>query len=98
MFSHDGLVVDHTARTVTRDGVEVKLTATEWSILTRSFGTLAGFSLIARSFEKYGVQKGEAHREYLRVYLTYLRKKIERDPSRPRLIVNEPGIGYRLVI
>lgn len=97
VFSHDGLVVDHTARTVMRDGVEVKLTATEWSILAlliRHVGRILTHRQILR--EIWG-PKGEAHREYLRVYLTYLRKKIERDPSRPRLIVNEPGIGYRLV-
>jgi K+-transporting ATPase ATPase A chain len=35
-------------------------------------------------------------REYLRVYITHLRKKVERDPAAPTLIVNEPGIGYRL--
>ncbi len=41
--------------------------------------------------------KSEEHRQYLRVYITHLRQKIERDPASPILIKTEPGIGYRLV-
>jgi two-component system KDP operon response regulator KdpE len=39
--------------------------------------------------------KSEEHRQYLRVYVTHLRQKIEADPTKPRLIKTEPGIGYR---
>jgi two-component system, OmpR family, KDP operon response regulator KdpE len=97
VFSHEGLVVDLAARTVTRDGSEVKLSATEWAILSlfiRHAGRILTHPQILR--EVWG-PKAEEHREYIRVYLTHLRKKVERDPSRPRLIINEPGIGYRLV-
>jgi two-component system sensor histidine kinase KdpD len=38
----------------------------------------------------------EAQTEYLRVAVRALRQKLERDPARPRLIVNEPAVGYRL--
>jgi two-component system KDP operon response regulator KdpE len=97
VFSHEGLVVDLAARTVTRDAALVKLTATEWAILAlfiRHAGRILTHPQILR--EVWG-PKAEEHREYIRVYLTHLRKKVERDPSKPRLIINEPGIGYRLV-
>ena len=42
-------------------------------------------------------RKSEEHRQYLRVYVTHLRRKIENDPASPILIKTEPGIGYRLV-
>jgi two-component system KDP operon response regulator KdpE len=41
--------------------------------------------------------KSEEHRQYLRVYITHLRQKIESDPASPILIKTEPGIGYRFV-
>jgi two-component system KDP operon response regulator KdpE len=97
VFAQDGLVVDLLARTVTRDGAEVKLTATEWALLAlliRHAGRILTHPQILR--EVWGPKAAE-HREYLRVYFTHLRKKIEREPAKPRLIVNEPGIGYRLV-
>jgi len=96
IFSQGGLVVDLVARTVQRDGIEVNLTATEWSILAlliRHAGRILTHRQILR--EVWG-PKAEEHREYLRVYFTHLRKKVERDYSKPELIINEPGIGYRL--
>jgi two-component system, OmpR family, KDP operon response regulator KdpE len=97
VFSRDGLVVDLAARTVAREGREVKLTATEWALLAlliRHAGRVITHRQILR--EVWG-PKSEEHREYLRVYFTHLRKKVERDPTKPNLIMNEPGIGYRLV-
>jgi two-component system, OmpR family, KDP operon response regulator KdpE len=97
VFSHGGLTVDIIARTVHRNGAEVKLTATEWSLLAlliRHAGRILTHRQILR--EVWG-PNAEEHRDYLRVYFTHLRKKVERDPSKPRLIINEPGIGYRLV-
>jgi two-component system KDP operon response regulator KdpE len=96
VFSQDGLVVDLVARTIQRDGKDVKLSATEWALLAlliRHAGRILTHRQILR--EIWG-PKAEEHREYLRVYFTHLRKKIERDPSSPKLILNEPGIGYRL--
>ena len=96
VFAQDGLTVDLIARTVQRDGADVKLTATEWALLAlliRHAGRILTHRQILR--EVWG-PKAEEHREYLRVYFTHLRKKIERDSTRPALILNEPGIGYRL--
>jgi two-component system KDP operon response regulator KdpE len=95
VFKSGDLVVDLTARVVTRAGREVKLTATEYALL-RLFVRHAGRVLTHRQIlrEVWG-PKSEEHRQYLRVYVTHLRQKIEADPTKPRLIKTEPGIGYR---
>jgi two-component system, OmpR family, KDP operon response regulator KdpE len=95
-FKSGDLIVDLTARVVTRAGREVKLTATEYALL-RLFVRHAGRVLTHRQIlrEIWG-PKSEEHRQYLRVYVTHLRQKIERDPTAPKLVKTEPGIGYRL--
>lgn len=95
IFTHDGLSVDLVARRVTRDGVEIKLSGTEYALL-RLFVRHAGRVLTHRQIlrEVWG-PKSEDHRQYLRVYVTHLRQKIERTPAKPQLIQTEPGIGYR---
>lgn len=95
VFKTGDLVVDLTARVVTRGGHEVKLTATEYALLrllVRHPGRVLTHRHILR--EIWG-PKSEEHRQYLRVYVTHLRQKIETDPTRPQLIKTEPGIGYR---
>lgn len=97
VFVHDGLEVDLVAHTAKRDGHEIKLTATEWSLLAlliRHAGRVLTHRQILR--EVWG-PNAEEHREYLRVYFTHLRKKVEKEAARPQLIRTEPGIGYRLV-
>lgn len=95
VFKCGDLVVDLTTRVVTRAGHEVKLTATEYALL-RLFVRHAGRVLTHRYIlrEIWG-PKSEEHRQYLRVYVTHLRQKIEPDSTKPRLIKTEPGIGYR---
>lgn len=95
VFSCSGLKVDLAARQVKRNGREIKLTGTEYALL-RLFITHAGRVLTHRQIlrEIWG-PKSEEHRQYLRVYVTHLRQKIELDPSAPTLIKTEPGIGYR---
>ena len=95
VFKHGDLVIDLTTRVVTRDGREVKLTATEYALLrlfVRNSGRILTHRYILR--EIWG-PKSEEHRQYLRVYVTHLRQKIEPDAAKPRLIKTEPGIGYR---
>lgn len=95
VFKTGDLVVDLTARVVTRGGHAVKLTATEYALLrlfVRHVGRVLTHRYILR--EIWG-PKSEEHRQYLRVYVTHLRQKIEPDPTHPRLIKTEPGIGYR---
>jgi two-component system KDP operon response regulator KdpE len=95
VFKHGDLVVDLTSHVVTRAGREIKLTATEYALL-RLFVKHPGRVLTHRYIlrEIWG-PKSEEHRQYLRVYVTHLRQKIEANPSKPRLITTEPGIGYR---
>ncbi len=96
IFKSGDLIVDLTARVVTRGDREIKLTATEYALLrlfVRHPGRVLTHRYILR--EIWG-PKSEEHRQYLRVYVTHLRQKIEADPTTPCLIKTEPGIGYRL--
>src|SRR5437899_2030577 len=97
VFKRGDLIVDLTAHVVTRAGREVKLTATEYALL-RLFVKHPGRVLTHRHIlrEVWG-PKSEEHRQYLRVYITHLRRRIESDPASPILVKTEPGIGYRLV-
>jgi two-component system KDP operon response regulator KdpE len=92
------LTVDLARRQVFREGREIKLTPTEYSIL-RELVLNAGKVLTHRHLLE--VIWGKEYREethYLRVYVGQLRRKIEPDPSQPRTILTEPGVGYRLVL
>jgi two-component system KDP operon response regulator KdpE len=95
VFKYGDLTVDLTAHTVARGNREVKLTGTEYALL-RLFVKHPGRVLTHRYIlrEIWG-PKSEEHRQYLRVYVTHLRQKIEPDPARPTLISTQPGIGYR---
>jgi two-component system, OmpR family, KDP operon response regulator KdpE len=95
IFKSGDLIVDLTARVVSRGGREIKLTATEYALL-RLFVRHPGRVLTHRHIlrEIWG-PKSEEHRQYLRVYVTHLRQKIEPNSTKPRLIKTEPGIGYR---
>lgn len=77
------------------DGTTVRLTPTEWSILEallRDPGKLIGRQqLLTRIWGPGHAGNGN----YLRVYLASLRRKLEHDPSRPRHLITEPGLGYR---
>lgn len=98
VFSSGALHVDFTARQVTLDGVEVKLTPTEYSllrVLVQNAGKVVTHRQLLRTV--WG-EKAESQAQYLRVYITHLRKKLERKPDMPRLITTEAGIGYRLSI
>jgi len=90
------LRIDLARRIVTRDGTEVHLTPTEWDllrVLAASPGkVLTHRQLLERAWGGYAADNSPQ----LRVYVNYLRRKLEADPTRPRLIVTEPGVGYRL--
>lgn len=87
--------VDLAATRVTRDGQVVHLTRTEWRILEfliRHPGRLVTHRQLLTDI--WGADyTGQTH--YLRVYMTQLRRKLEPDPSRPRYLLTEPGMGYR---
>jgi len=97
VFKNGDLIVDLTSHVVTRADREIKLTATEYALLrlfVRHPGRVLTHRYILR--EIWG-PKSEEHRQYLRVYVTHLRQKIEPNPASPSLIRTEPGIGYRFV-
>jgi two-component system KDP operon response regulator KdpE len=97
VFRSGDLEVDLAARVVKLGGQEVKLTATEYSLL-RLLVQHAGKVLTQRQIlkEVWGPNAVE-QTHYLRVYMAHLREKLERDPSQPRLFLTESGVGYRLM-
>lgn len=90
------LKVDFARREVFRGAEEVHLTPIEYKLLVL-FARHAGKVLTHRQIlnEVWGPAYA-AQTHYVRVHMAELRKKIEVDPSRPRLLVTEPGVGYRL--
>jgi len=87
--------VDLANKSVTRAGANVHLTPTEWGMLemlVRNPGKLVGQEDLLR--EVWGPNHAnQSH--YLRVYLAQLRRKLEDDPSQPKHLITEPGMGYR---
>ena len=91
----DDFIVDLDGRRVWRAGVQVRLTPTEWSlleILVRRKGELVPGRQLLVDVWGPGCEN-ETH--YLRVYLAQLRRKLEPDPSHPRYLITEHGVGYR---
>jgi two-component system KDP operon response regulator KdpE len=96
-FRTGDLEVDLSARVVKLKGLEVKLTATEYSLL-RLFVQHAGKVLTHQHILKEVWGPNAIHQtHYLRVYIAHLRDKLEANPAAPRLIATEPGVGYRLM-
>ena len=96
IYTCNDLQVDLTRRLVTISGEEVSLTPTEYDIL-RLMVSHAGKVLTHSQILKqvWGIAYLEQP-HVLRVNISNLRRKIEADPSRPRHIITEPGVGYRL--
>ena len=91
------VTVDLANKRVTRDGADVRLTPTEWhllDLLVRNPGKLLPQRLLLTEVWGPGF---EEQTNYLRVYMAQLRRKLEAEPSRPRHLITEPGIGYRFV-
>jgi two-component system KDP operon response regulator KdpE len=97
VFHSGRLEVDLTARVVKVAGKDVKLTATEYALL-RLFVQHAGKVLTHQQIlrEVWGPNYID-QTQYLRVYMAHLREKLEAEPSRPALLLTEPGVGYRLM-
>jgi two-component system KDP operon response regulator KdpE len=88
-------IIDLAARRVTRHGDDIRLTPTEWhllEVLARSPGVLLSQRRLLAEVWGPGY---ESARGNLRLYMAQLRKKLEPDPSEPRHLINEPGLGYR---
>ena len=93
----DGLTIDLGQREVRRDATLIRLTRIEWQLL-QTFVAHAGRTLTHQQiFDAVWAKSFGNPQQYLRVHLTNLRRKIEREPAAPRLIITEPGVGYRFV-
>jgi two-component system KDP operon response regulator KdpE len=92
----EGVEVDLVKRIVRVRGAETHLTPIEYKLLTALLKH-AGMVMTHRQLLEQVWGPGHAHQmQYLRVYMTQLRHKLEGNPARPKLLVTEPGIGYRL--
>ncbi len=96
VFHNDDLVVDFTRRLVMAGGREIDLTPNEYDILrtlVQHAGTVLTHGELLRTV--WGTAyEGESH--MLRVNVSNLRRQIEQNPAKPRHIITEPGVGYRL--
>ena len=91
------LVIDIAGRTVKKNGVTVKLTGTEYtllSILARNEGKVITHHYLLNQL--WGPTYTEQS-QYLRVFIAQLRKKVENDPNHPRHLITESGVGYRFL-
>ena len=91
------VTVDLSAHVVTRSGAAIRLTPTEWRLL--EVLVRHPDRLVTREFlltQVWGPQY-TTDTGYLRLYLSQLRKKLEPEPSSPRFLLTEPGMGYRFV-
>ncbi|MCY0879540.1 MAG: response regulator transcription factor [Firmicutes bacterium] len=92
------LTMDFDRRWVSRRGEPVHLTPIEYALLQElalNAGRVLTHQHLLQKVWGPHCDDGDAH--YLRIYVGHLRKKIEDDPTRPRIILTEPGVGYRMM-
>jgi two-component system, OmpR family, KDP operon response regulator KdpE len=96
-INFSGLSIDLVSRSVKKNGNLIKLTATEYSLLSllaRNEGkVLTHQYLLTQIWGQHYLEQSQ----YLRVFIGQLRKKIEDDPNRPTFIITESGVGYRFI-
>jgi len=95
--ANSDVTIDLARRVVTRAGEPVHVTPTEWNLLlelTRNAGKVLTQRMLLVAV--WGPQFAD-EAQYLRVYINQLRRKLEADPARPRVILTEPGVGYRFI-
>lgn len=92
------LTIDLAGRAVTLNGERLKLTPTEYDLL-KTLASNAGKVVTQRQLlqQVWGGHHHESDSHYLRIYIGHLRKKLGEDPTNPRFIVTESGIGYRFI-
>ena len=98
VFTSDELTVDLTMRRVFANGIEIQLTPTEYDLLRLLIAHAGKVLTHSRILKQIWGTAYQEQSQLLRVTISNLRKKIERDPSRPKHITTEPGVGYRLRI
>ncbi|MDO8567765.1 MAG: response regulator transcription factor [Dehalococcoidales bacterium] len=96
-FNCDGLEINFALRRVTVDGKEIKLTPTEFSVLQQlavNANKVLTHTMLLQNVWGNGYR---SEKEYLRVFIGRLRKKLEPDPQHPKYIQTTPGVGYHLI-
>ena len=97
IFIKDNLNIDFSKRIVMKNNIEIKLTPTEYSILSilvKNSGKVVTQTHLLK--EIWGPNLIE-ETQYLRIYIMQLRRKVENDSSNPEFIITEPGVGYRFI-
>jgi two-component system, OmpR family, KDP operon response regulator KdpE len=89
------LAIDFETRSVTLEGDQLKLSPKEYDLLL-ALARNAGRVVTHKRLLAAGWGSDSADTQYLRVYMGLLRQKIEEDPSDPKLLLTEPGVGYRI--
>ena len=95
-FNYDSLTIDFASRRITLDGQPINLSPIEYRLLVllaQYQGRVLPHNFLLR--EIWGPEFANEF-NYLRLYISYLRHKLEKDPARPKLILSEWGVGYRL--
>lgn len=98
VFNSKNLKIDYGKRIVYVNDKEIKFTPTEYSFITllaKFPGKVVTQNQIMK--ELWGPNMQE-ETQYLRIYALQIRRKIEEDPSNPKILITEPGVGYRLVV
>ncbi len=93
-FVAGDFVMDFQQRRVTIHGKEIKLGPTEWKLLSQLVSNAGRVMLHTDLLRKVWGPEYGGETEYLRVYISYLRNKVEEDPSHPKYILTEHGVGY----
>ncbi len=96
-YEHGRLSVDLEARSVKVDGERIVLTPLEYKLLSALVQEAGNVVTHATLLRRVWGPEYEDRRQYLKLYIWYVRQKIEEDPSNPQLIITERGVGYRLV-
>jgi len=98
LFAFGDLRVDLASRVVTRDGQDVHLTPVEYKLLAALVRNAGRVMTYQQLLEDVWGLRSLAQKQYLHVYVGHLRAKLEVDPARPRFLLTESGVGYRLKI
>jgi two-component system, OmpR family, KDP operon response regulator KdpE len=91
------IAIDLARRVVTRGGDRIHLTPTEWQLLAQLARNADKVLTHRMLLERVWGPMATEEPQYLRVYINQLRRKLEADPADPRVLITEPGVGYRLL-
>ncbi len=96
VFTAGALTVDRAKRRVTLGAEEVRLTPTEYKLLATLIANAGRVMTYQQLLKEVWGPRFASQKQYVHVYMGHLRAKLEPDPARPRLLLTEPGVGYRL--